>query len=386
VTVVCEVGPGTVRTLHPGSGPAADPVLVEAVLDAGAEPLALLDDRPVATGALWRTLFESLLDGAGAVQLVHPSWWSPRRAATVADAARSVVDTVTTSPRHGLLHRGGVFVEIGPDFVAIGDHEGVNETETRWAAVDDVADAVACRVGADGGAVHIDAPLGVPGAGALGSLIARRLHSAGRTVRQLADHELCSAATRSARSRPVAMPPAGPARRRRVPTAAVATAAVVMTAIAVGGVAASRQTGISATELVEGRVAVRIPADWSVQRITGGPGSARVQVVSPVDPGAMLHITQSRVPTADLAATADALRSAADAQPPGVFVDFNPDDRRAGRPAVTYRELRPGHDIRWAVVMAGRLRISIGCQSAPGHADHVEAACEQAVRSAREIG
>ena len=236
MTVVCEVGPGTVRILHPGSGPAADPALVEAVLDAGAEPLTLLDDRPVATAALWRTVFESLLDGAGAAQLVHPSWWSPRRAATVADAARGVVDAVTTSPRHRLLHRGVVFVEIGRDFVAVGDHEGVKATETRWAAVDDVADAVARRAGADGGAVHIDAPLGVPGAEVLGSLIARRLQSAGRTVRRLADHELCSAATRSARSAPAAVPPPGPVRRRRVPAAAAATAAVVMTTIAVGGV------------------------------------------------------------------------------------------------------------------------------------------------------
>ena len=386
MTVVCEVGPGTVRILHPGSGPAADPALVEAVLDAGAEPLTLLDDRPVATDALWRTVFESLLDAAGAAQLVHPSWWSPRRAATVADAARGVVDAVTTSPRHGLLHRGVVFVEIGRDFVAIGDHEGVKATETRWAAVDDVADAVACRAGADGGAVHIDAPLGVPGAEVLGSLIARRLQSAGRTVRRLADHELCTAATRSARSAPAAVPPPGPVRRRRVPAAAAATAAVVMTTIAVGGVLTARQTGTSATDLVEGRVAVRIPADWSVQRITGGPGSARVQVVSPEDPGVILHITQSRVPTADLAATADTLRSAVEVQPPGVFVDFNPDDRRAGRPAVTYREVRPGHDIHWAVVVAGRMRISIGCQSAPGQAEHIEAACEQAIRSAREIG
>ena len=131
-----------------------------------------------------------------------------------------------------------------------------------------------------------------------------------------------------------------------------------MTAIAVGGLAASHQTETPATELVEGRVAVQIPAGWSVQRITGGPGSARVQVVSPVDPGAILHITQSRVPTADLAATADALRSAAAAQPPGVFVDFRPDDRRAGRPAVTYREVRP------ATTSAGPSSWRAGCGSA----------------------
>ena len=199
MTVVCEVGPGVVRLLQPGPGPCAVPALVETVLDAGGEPLALLDDRPVATAALWRTVFEALLDGADAAQLVHPSWWSPRRVGAVAGAARGVVDTVTTSPRHRLLHRGAVFVEIGPDFVAIGDHQGVTGAETRWAEADIVADAVAGRVGGDGGAVHIDAPVGVPGAGALGSLIARRLHAAGRTVRQLADHELCAAAARSAR-------------------------------------------------------------------------------------------------------------------------------------------------------------------------------------------
>ena len=86
--------------------------------------------------ALWRTVFESLLDAADAAQLVHPSWWSPRRAAAVADAARGVVDAVTTSPRHRLLHRGAVFVEIGRDFVAIGDHKASRRAETRWAAAD----------------------------------------------------------------------------------------------------------------------------------------------------------------------------------------------------------------------------------------------------------
>ena len=119
----------------------------------------------------------------------------------MADAARGVVDTVTTSPRHGLLHRGAVFVEIGPDFVAIGDHKASRDRNTLGSSRYRRRCGRVPRRG-DGGAVHIDAPVGVPGAGALGSLIARRLHAAGRTVRQLADHELCAAATRSARPRP----------------------------------------------------------------------------------------------------------------------------------------------------------------------------------------
>ena len=387
VTAICEVGPGAVRLLHGGNGATAAPALVEAVLDAGGEPLALLDDKPMRTEALWCAVFEALLTGADEALLVCPSWWPPPQVEAVAGAARTVAETVITFPRHRLLHRGAVFIEIGPEFVVIGDHEGILSAQTRWAAVDIVARAVADRVGGRGGPVHIDAPAGVPGAAALGSVIARRLRADGRTVRQLDDHQLCAAATRSAGTFAPASPPAaGAVRRRRLPAAGVATATVVMTAIAVIGMAVARQTATSATELVEGRVAVRIPAAWSVQRITGGPGSARVQAMSPVDPGAILHITQSRVSTGDLAATAEALRSAVEAQPVGLFVDFNPDDRRADRPAVTYRELRPGHDIRWTVVVSGRVRISIGCQSTPGRGDHIEPACEQAIRSAREIG
>jgi type VII secretion-associated protein (TIGR03931 family) len=68
-----------------------------------------------------------------------------------------------------------------------------------------------------------------------------------------------------------------------------------------------------------------------------------------------------------------------------VFVDFNPDDRRSGRPAVTYREVRAGHDIRWTVITDGEVRIGIGCQSAVGREESIAAVCEQAIGSARQI-
>ncbi len=38
------------------------------------------------------------------------------------------------------------------------------------------------------------------------------------------------------------------------------------------------------TFLVEGAVALTIPADWTTARVLAGPGSARVQVTSPIDP------------------------------------------------------------------------------------------------------
>jgi type VII secretion-associated protein (TIGR03931 family) len=141
-----------------------------------------------------------------------------------------------------------------------------------------------------------------------------------------------------------------------------------------------------ATSLVEGRIAVAIPPHWLVQRITAGPGSRRVQVSSPADADTALHITQSYAPETTLAEAAEVLGRAVADQPPGVFVDFRSADDVADRPAVTYREVRAGRVIRWSVVLDRSTRISIGCQSAPGHEDTVRAVCDRAVRSAHEVG
>ena len=137
--------------------------------------------------------------------------------------------------------------------------------------------------------------------------------------------------------------------------------------------------------IVEGRVVVEVPASWSVARITGGPGSRRVRVTAPDDPHLALHITQSFAPAGTLADTAESLRRAIGAQPPGVFVDVRPEDQVAGRRAVTYREVRPGRVIRWSVMLDGSTRISVGCESRPGAEAGIRAACEAAVRSAREL-
>lgn len=143
--------------------------------------------------------------------------------------------------------------------------------------------------------------------------------------------------------------------------------------------------GVSTTFLVEGRVALEVPAQWPMQRVVAGPGSARVQVTSPSDPEVALHVTQSRVVVATLGATAESLKNVIDAEPAGVFVDFNPAGLSAGRTAVTYREVRASHDIRWTVLVDKAVRISIGCQSRHGHEHAVQQVCDQAVRSARAL-
>jgi type VII secretion-associated protein (TIGR03931 family) len=140
------------------------------------------------------------------------------------------------------------------------------------------------------------------------------------------------------------------------------------------------------TLVVEGRVGVMVPAQWMVERVTTGPGSARLHVVSPSDAEVGLHITQSSLaPHSSQEAVVASLRTALSQQPDGVFVDFNPSDRRADELVVTYREIRADHHIAWAVLTDESLRIAIGCQSAPGHEDSVRAACDEAIRSAHAV-
>ena len=168
--------------------------------------------------------------------------------------------------------------------------------------------------------------------------------------------------------------------------AAVVFAAVLPVVVGAGRHGVAPPTTAPTTFLVEGRVALTVPANWTPQRVLAGPGSARVQVTSPADPEAALHVTQSPVPPDEtIGVTANRLQRAIGSEPDGVFVDFDPSGISAGRPAVTYREVRASHQVRWTVVVDGPVRISIGCQSRPGGEDAVRDVCEQAVRTAHTI-
>ena len=177
--------------------------------------------------------------------------------------------------------------------------------------------------------------------------------------------------------------PVGP--RRPLMTALLVASAVVVPAVVVltdrVPPAPKDAPGVA---VVEGRMAVRIPSHWKVERVIGGPGSRRLQVSPPQDPAIALHLTSSYAPETTLEQAADVLGRAIAVEIPGVFVDMRVAVEVAGRPAVTYREVRPGRIIAWSVVLNGATRISIGCQSPPGREADVRAACDEAVRSARE--
>ncbi|MCA2243600.1 type VII secretion-associated protein [Mycobacterium sp. WUMAC-067] len=407
---VIEAGPGTVRRLCCGTGTIDEGETADAIrsaLDAIDDRVALVGERPITVDALWEAALRSAsCTSSDGMVVVHPSWWSSSRVGVLTAAAARVAGEVRTRPRSWLLAQAfraqrPVTVEITERFVVITATEvtAVPRNADPQAVGEAVADVIADAAPA---AVVIDTPSTVAGASALAALIADAVRGSGGTTRdvlQINDLRL----TRLARAAfPARSAPPGPgsaaratARPSRVRTlGGLGAAAIVVAAAAPAAMSPSRPgeappkrvDAASTTYLVEGRVALSVPATWPTRRVVTGPGSARVQVTSPADPEVALHITQSPVAAETLSGTAERLKRAIDAEPAGLFVDFNPSGTSAGRPAVTYREVRAGHHVRWTVLLDGPVRISVGCQSRPDDEDAVRDACEQAVRTAHAIG
>jgi type VII secretion-associated protein (TIGR03931 family) len=396
---VVEVGPNVIRQLCCGGNAVAHDEMVRVAFDSIDDPVTLVDLRPVPVGSLWRMVLGSVdCESPERAFVVHPSWWAPARIDVVSAAAQVLAGEVVMRPRSWLLTQTSphptVVVEIADCFVVITGAVVIAETrrgETQY-VVEAVVRSILEMTSNTTAVVVIDAPSTVGGAGPLGAMIAEGLHARGGISAVQVDDaafKRCAAEIIQREGNPCESQCIEAARRgyRRH----WGLALVVLLIIGVLGELASIRRGAPADGdvptafLVEGHVALEVPAEWPTQRVVAGPGSARVQVTSPSDPEMALHVTQSRVAIATLSATAEALKHAIDAEPTGVFVDFNPAGSSAGRAAVTYREVRSGHDIRWTVLVDKAVRISIGCQSRHGHTDAMQQVCELAVRSARAL-
>jgi type VII secretion-associated protein (TIGR03931 family) len=391
---IVEVGPNAIRRLCCGGATVADSEEQRAAFEHIDDPVTLVDFRPVTVESVWRSVLSAVDCGtADEVIVVHPSWWAPDRVDVVGTAADVFAGDVALRPRSWLLAHASpdkselatLVVEIADDLVAVTG--AAMAAQTRHRDERDVVDGVVRGVMVSDSVdrVIIDAPRTVPGARGLSALMARELHKSGcsAAVVEVDDISLrrLAGAVVPAQSR------ASDSNGKSVSKLALVlpVIGVAISAAIVMRQAAPRDEAIPTTYVVEGHVALKVPAQWPMRRVVAGPGSARVQITSPSDPEVALHVTQSRVALPSLDATAEFLKGAIDAAPAGVFVDFNPAGRRADRPAVTYREVRSGHDIRWTVWVDKTVRISIGCQSRPDHDEAVDRECEVAVRSARAL-
>jgi type VII secretion-associated protein (TIGR03931 family) len=412
---IIEAGPGEIRRLCCGPSMAADANASEirdAALHAIDDRVGLVEGRPVAVDALWSAALRSLdcaTDGAGnRTVVVHPSWWSSSRVGVVTAAAKSLPGDVSVRPRSWLLSQASnadpeamVVVEIAERVVAIVGAEtvGVPRRVGQGLVAEEVATVIGEMSSGTTAVVLIDVPSTVAEAPGLAAAIASEVRNSGQRaveidatrLSRLAASARTALPNQSESSQRQSASSAGGVRSPRLmlrglAAAAVVFAAVVPVVVGAGGHGVAPPTTAPTTFLVEGRVALTVPAYWTAQRVLAGSGSARVQVTSPADPEAALHVTQSPVPPDEtIGVTADRLQRAIGSEPDGVFVDFNPSGISAGRPAVTYREVRASHQVRWTVVVDGPVRISIGCQSRPGGEDAVRDVCEQAVRSAHTI-
>jgi type VII secretion-associated protein (TIGR03931 family) len=389
VTIV-EVGPAGVQVLRGPSAARPDEAMVSAVFDGIDDDVALFDERPVEVAELMRAVMSSILgDSRDPVVIVHPSWWSRARIDLVvrsSGATRTVaaVSRSEVARAAGLL---GPFIEIAEEFVAVA---GPGLRVFGRGNIESVA-AVAAESGQSGD-ILLDAPAGIAGSAQTADGLRVALAARGRSVRDVDVAAIAGAV---------------PARRRARGLVAAFLAASGM--LAALGLPDGRELGLpdgrelvgaaaatlrpdggapapAAVNLVEGRIVVEVPPHWKVERVRSGSGSRRVQVDSPTDADIALHITVAYAPGSTLAQAAEVLGDAVAAATPGVFVGFRPVGEVAGRPAVTYREVRAGRVVDWSVVLSGSTRIGIGCQSAPDRTEVVRSACEQAIRTARELG
>lgn len=382
---VVEVGPTTVR----GScdAPAS---LVSTALNCLDDDIALLDDQPVAVTAMWREVFRTVLpEAVETAVLVCPTWWPSARIDRVREAAAVRSANVVVRQRAQVIteHAPGnpTVAEIAPDLVVVSRGGRVVAAEPRLGDNADNVRAVVDGIGS-ATAVVVDAPVGVPGAVEFAAAIAGELRSCGVAATTVHPDQMLAVSQHP--PPPSTRAPEWPRRpMQRTPAlAALVTVALLCVGLGAGSELNGSPTAeVPMTLLVEGRVALKVPALWTVQRITAGPGSARVQVSAPNSSAAVL-VTQAQVRKGEaLSTTAASLRSALDDQEVGVFSEFNPDDRRADRAAATYREIRDGRQIDWVVFVDDAVRIGIGCQSSPGEQHVVRYACEQATRSAHAL-
>jgi type VII secretion-associated protein (TIGR03931 family) len=352
------------------------------------DDIALVDEAPVTVDALWREVFRAVLpEGCASALLVCPAWWPPKRVERVRQAAATASANVAVAQRIDVLDPGSqTFVEIAPDFVVVTDADKVVTAEPRLGATLDIVRAVVSRIDRPA-AVLVDAPADVVGGAELAGAISESLRAGGTVVTSVhPERVLRVVETR----RPLRKDPVdSPRSIRDRPAVAVGIVLSLMVAsLSVGlavGTTDPELTSNPMTLLVEGRVAMKVPALWSIRRITSGPGSARVEVTAPDGSMAVL-MTQSQVdPRETLATAAASLRATLADQDAGVFVGFDADDRRADRPAVTYREVRGARQTDWTVLVDDTVRIAVGCQSSSGHEGAIEALCDEAIRSAHAI-
>lgn len=385
---VLVIGPGTVTGPHP-----VPDELVAAAIEAIDDDRVLVGERVVTVADLWTDVIGAAVgdEHPRRLLLVCPGWWSDIRVQRLRRAAVPHCAHTAILRRHEVCGSAArCVIEIAAEFVLCRCAGAPVVATPRLGTSAEVAGSVAR--GAIGCApIVIDAPTGVPGSAELASALAELLGA--RDVRMVDDAALAVSA--DTQQRPALIP----VRRSTVWACSAGLVLTLAATLVLPRVSAPAEH--PTTLLTEGRVTVRIPVGWVARRVTGGPGSPRVEVTAPGEnvaapgenvtapgenvaaPGesaAAILLTQS-MGGPDLASTAAVLVAALRVQPAGVFSALRTDDHRGGRAVLSYTETRADHEIAWAVFLDGRVRIAIGCRQPPTGVV-IRRHCDEAIRSA----
>ncbi|WP_262365506.1 type VII secretion-associated protein [Gordonia sp. OPL2] len=165
---------------------------------------------------------------------------------------------------------------------------------------------------------------------------------------------------------------------------AAGAVAVVIALIAAGVGFLQRDGGDAVTDRTAtvGRTSLVIPSEWRQSELGTAPGRdgpSRTVFADP-DTGRRILLVQSEVRSdSTLASVATSLGNRIRQRGDDVVTEFSPSTRFMGRDVISYREApASGSGIRWYVLVADGMQVSIGCQS--GNAgESVDPECARAV-------
>ncbi|GAA1481693.1 hypothetical protein GCM10009624_21330 [Gordonia sinesedis] len=189
---------------------------------------------------------------------------------------------------------------------------------------------------------------------------------------------------------------AGRTRRARWawPAAAAVAVVIALGALGVGWWQQGRGVTEPATRSVTvDRTTLVVPADWR-QAGQSAPSAdtdpdvtqSRTVFADPADGGRILLIQSDLRSGSTLASVATSMANRIRQRGDDVVTEFSPSTRFAGRDVISYREApASGAAIRWYVLVADGLQVSIGCQGGTG-GEAVDDACREAVATARIAG
>ncbi|MCZ4552720.1 type VII secretion-associated protein [Gordonia rubripertincta] len=347
----------------------------------------------------WRQLFDRALAGIDDVTVAHPSTWGTPRTSLLRHAATVVGREVELVPRAVVIARShldataqrALVIEVAGriDIHEVRRAGGDWQIASTTVATDQTYAELVAEL-ADNGVEAILVDGAEPGS--VESVRSRVEHETvvGRVacVRRALVQRYGGATAAPAPITNVGPPPSAGGSRRRPLLVAAVLIAVVAFAVAVAVVIVrdgpQPQAPVVDRQAQVGRVSLAVPGDWRQSSEPAAEGVvSRTTFAAPQDDRRIIVLQNAVRSTSTLSSVAGSLRNRIDQRGDDVVQEFSASTRYAGREVISYREVPvSGGAIRWYLVVAAGLQVSVGCQAGSA-GDSIDEQCIMAVGSVR---